>query len=110
RAELFHRESESANRCQKSSGIFKTRPNEDVEIAREARGAVEGERVRPDDQKLNGVCIQRGDEVVEVWRQVHGTASGGTPPRRCVPRAVATASDGEPVSCALLRRTTTGVR
>jgi hypothetical protein len=50
--------------------ILRGGPDEDIEVAREPRGAMKCQRVSSDDDELNRAGGQQRAELVEVGRQV----------------------------------------
>ena len=68
--QLRHGKAERLERLENPHRVFQRRPNEDVEITGEPRGAVEGERVRAYDDELNPMGSRGPDKLVEVGRQL----------------------------------------
>jgi hypothetical protein len=64
------REPELRYRREETAPVLCRRSDEDIEVARETRGAVKCQRVRADDNELNRAGGQQRAELVEVGRQV----------------------------------------
>src|SRR5438128_9483067 len=105
RLDLSDRESEGPHGREQPGGILDRGTYEDIEIAREARSTMKSQRVRSDDDEFDVMGDQRCDEFVEVGRQVHGTASGGTRRLRCGLPGAGTTNTGAPAGYGALRRT-----
>src|SRR5688572_23891824 len=66
--------------------VLDRRPHEEMDVPGEPWRAVERKRVGANDEKFSALRDQRADELVEVWRQVHETVSGGIRrPRHALP-------------------------
>ena len=80
-----------------------------IELRDGARQALGDRFSFKDYHELSAMSVQRRDELVEVWRQIHRTASAGIQPPRCVPRAGGTARSSAPDAGVALHRKTSRV-
>ena len=97
---------ERLERLEDPRGVFERGLNEDIQVAGESRGAVERECIRPNNDELNPMGSQGRDELVEVGRQLHRTASAGIRQPRRARREVATASSARLGASALPQQET----
>jgi len=69
-------EAELLQDAEKTLRIIQSWADEEINIAGEARVAVEGNRITTDDQALNSVRVQQLDELSQIFLQFHRATHG----------------------------------
>src|SRR5262249_21352860 len=102
--EVVDRKTEGTKGLKQLFRVVERRPNEDAQIPGEARRTMERQPMGTDDDELTPMGSQGVDELVEVGRELHQSASADIRPPQRVPPAGATTSSAELAASALRRR------